>query len=570
MCGIAGVWGQGEIDTMLSVLRHRGPDGQNNFSNGTLSFGACSLAFTARGEAYQPYTNEDQSISVLLNGEIYNYKELRRCLTGHTFATSSDTEVIAHAYEEYGMECFNLFNGCFAIVLWDGDRLVLARDRVGQKPLYYQHTDKGFFFASEIKSILSQCKDQTCVYSDSLFSFEALLFDTTLFGDIQSVSAGSCVIFNGSEPTTQRYWELPCTIDRDLSESQWKEKLRWLLIDAAEIRRPDEASGLLLSGGLDSAFLAYVMKPQYTFLCDYGQPETAFEKERAAWIATEIDAVHTVINPCAADLEEHISPMMWHLEQPIATGASISTYMLVNAAAAQVRVLLNGEGADELFGGYVRYLMLFNRFGKALPRQHMAYEPLFALYQEGATVDDLFCRYLHLTQRGSRVSEATKKQLRRIFDRFDDPYNAVAGCELAVTFPSLLIMADRLCGAKGIENRSPFLDHRIIECAFSMPHELKLKGQRTKHILREAMRGIVPDRIIDLDEKSGLFTPINHWFAHDLSEWAARYQRRLEARGVEIPHGFDRGRYDRSAYFQVCLEVWHQLFLDAGGCVCAE
>ncbi|RKX96330.1 MAG: asparagine synthase (glutamine-hydrolyzing) [Spirochaetes bacterium] len=563
MCGIAGIWGSGDIEKMVNTLSHRGPHGTGFYKNEEVRLGACSLKITDPEGENQPCYNEDKTICAILNGEIYNYIELKNELSNHIFKTQTDTEVIVHAYEEYGLDFIHKLNGCFAIAIWDGGRIILIRDRLGQKPLYYYFKNKNFFFASEIKSILTQMDSVSPNLTENFLTFETTIGSETFFKDVYALPSASLLIFNGEDVKTKKYWQVPPDIEIDFTPKQYIEKLQWLIQDSVRLRlRGGTSVGILLSGGIDSSLLAYIARPQYAFTCCYGENGSFNEVEYASMVAKDIGAQHFLVKPTSADFKEHFEKIIWHLDQPVATMSSLPAYLLAKKASEYVKIILNGEGSDEFFGGYIRYLLMVTeeRLG-ALP-ELKNFHPLARFFWNKNMFSGSAERYFELIKRGEAGKGDPFQRVKEIFSQHKNLLNSMTACDIEVSLPSLLMMADRVCGAFGLENRSPFFDYRIVEFAFSLPQEMKIREFKTKYILREAARGIVPDKIIDRRDKIGLITPIYKWFSQDLSEWCNSITSTFDERNIPLNPGKDRGLYDRYKYMKLSLELWYRIFID--------
>lgn len=564
VCGIAGIWGKGDIKKILDVLSHRGPDGEGIYSNEKLKLGAKCLKITDFLNGDQPIYNEDKTICVVLNGEIYNYLEIKGELKGsHIFKTKTDTEVIVHAYEEFGIDCINKFNGSFALAIWDGKFLFLVRDRMGQKPLYYHYKDNRFIFASEIKGILTHVGAVPNI-TENFKVFETALNEETLFKDIFSLPPASILSFDGVSIGIKKYWELKSDDAIYLSESQYVEKLRWLIDDAVRLHLRGESSvGLFLSGGLDSSLIAYLAKPKHVFSCHYKLGEYFDELHYAQLVAKDIGAEHHVVEPVSSDFQKFYKKIIWHLDQPIATASTLSSFLLAKEASQFVKVVLNGEGADELFGGYSRYLLMLTEDRLRKIPELKNYHSLAKYFWNENMFNNPAERYFELTKRGASQTDLPLNRVKEIFSRHNQLIDKMCAADIEITLPSLLMMGDRVCSAFGLENRSPYLDHRIVELAFSLPSELKIKDYQTKYILRKVARGIVPDEIIERKYKTGLITPIAQWFSNDLHSWVNLLVEKFKKRNMEIEKGKGRGEYDRYLYMLINLELWYQVFIDA-------
>lgn len=562
MCGIAGIWGKGDIKRMLTLLSHRGPNGEGIYSSGDLKLGARLLKITDLTGG-QPIYNEDKSICVVFNGEVYNYLEIKDKLKGHVFKTKADTETIVHAYEEFGIDCVNKFNGCFAFAIWDGKFLFLVRDRMGQKPLYYYYKDNCFIFASEIKAILTQIEALPNI-TENFKVFETTLDKETLFKDIFSVPCSSILRFDGTSVSVKKYWELKSHTPCYMPEKKYIEKLRWLIEDSVRLRRRTDAPvGLFLSGGLDSSLIAYLAKPDHLFSCHYELGEHFNELCYSQLVAKDVKAVYHIVRPTSGDFRRFYKKVIWYLDQPIATASTISAFLLAKEASQFVKVVLNGEGSDELFGGYIRHLLMLIEYHLSKIPELKSYHSLARYFWNDNIFNDPAERYFELIKRGVPQTPFPSMKIKEIFSRYPQLIDKMCACDIEITLPSLLMMGDRTCSAFGLENRSPFLDYRIVEFAFSLPAEMKIKKHQTKYLLRKVAKGIVPDEIIERRDKKGLSTPIEQWFSNDLNDWTSSLTESFKKRKIKIKHGKRRVKYDRYLYTLVSLELWYQIFIDA-------
>ncbi|MEM3101546.1 MAG: asparagine synthase (glutamine-hydrolyzing) [Candidatus Nitrosotenuis sp.] len=567
MCGIAGIWGNGDIKAMTQILKHRGPDDEGYYEGSDIKLGIRRLSVIDLETGHQPIHNEDETVWVVFNGEIFNYIELRDELEkkGHRFYTKSDTEVIVHAYEEYGIDCLQKFIGMFAFAIWDTRKknLFIARDRLGEKPLYYYWKNNLFLFASEIKSIVRQIDAEPDLDED-FWVFETAVNGKTLFRDIFELLPASYMIYDGQKLAIKKYWDIPNGFDTYHKESYYIEKLRWLIEDAVKLRlRSDVPVGVYLSGGIDSAAIACIAKPDKVFSCRYPYGEKYDEYHYAQLLADYIGAEHFVVQPTSQDFKEEFPKIIWHLDQPIATPSPISEFMLARLASKHVKVVLGGQGADEIFGGYVRYVIMLeeDRLSKVPILKN--YIPLMKFFWSEDMFDDPEKRYFDMIKRAEPKSNSLINFYKECFRKGSTLIDRMGICDLNITFPSLITMNDRAAAAYGLENRTPFLDHRIVEFAFQLPPEFKVKDYQTKYVLRQAMRGIVPDEIINRQDKKGLAVPIYHWFNNDLKDWVNSLKSSLLKRGIRSPLTLNnRGEFDRRDYSSISLEIWYRIFID--------
>jgi len=564
MCGIAGVYGSGDVAAMTRLLAHRGPDDEGIHRDPPVQLGVRRLAVIDREGGHQPLAGAGGGLWIACNGELFNYVELRQELErrGHRFATRSDTEVVVNAYAEWGPGCLDRFIGMFAFAIWDGRRLFLARDRLGEKPLFYARDGARFLFASEIKALLAEIPAEPNL-DDRFPVLEAAIEPETLFKGVLSLEPGHWLTWDGHELTTGRYWTLPEGPPDPRPEEDLAEELRALLEDAVRLRlRSDVPIGLFLSGGLDSTLLGALARPATAFTCrlPYGEP---FDEHRyAAAAARALGAEHVVVTLTPQEFRRELPRIIWHLDEPIATASSAAEFALARVARERVKVVLGGQGADEAFGGYVRYALMAappHLMGAELFRH---YQPLVRLLEEDRIPPDPAARYFRLLHRGRGRAEPFLARARTLFARPGSLFDRMAAVDFAFMFPSLIQMNDRAAAAYGLENRTPFLDHRIVEFAFRLPAEAKVRGLTTKVLLRRVARGLVPDEIVDRPDKMGLAVPVGRWLGGELKAWASELATALARRGIEITPVADRGEFDRTLFTRVCLELWFRTFID--------
>jgi asparagine synthase (glutamine-hydrolysing) len=626
MCGIVGLVNLNPsepidelvLKRMRDTIRHRGPDGEGLWVEGPVGLGHRRLAIVDPAGGHQPMTNEDESCWIVLNGEIYNHAALRPGLEarGHRYATRSDTETILHAYEEEGERCVERLQGMFAFALWNRARgqLLLARDRLGIKPLYYAVTDTQLVFASEIKAILAAGALQPRFNAAILPEFLAARFtagDETFFVGVRKLLPGRTMVWSQGEGFRQRrYWRLP--LETDESPAGFKER-------AAEVRTRLEAAvrshlmsdvplGLFLSGGIDSSALAALMAPMLrepvrTFSVGFEERE-ANELAYARLAAQAVGAEHREVVVSPEAFFGALPRLVWHEDEPIAFTSSVPLYFVSRLAREHVKVVLTGEGADELFLGYNRYRVTAwnERFGGAY--QARVPGPLRgALRSIAARLPSRVRRYTDRTflslppgprslfyENFSVFSTARQHPL--LADpgllAARDPYAEGLRCygegpggtlermsraDMQTYLVELLMKQDQMSMAASVESRVPFLDHVFVEHAMAMPARFKLRGWETKAVLREALRDLVPRPILKR-RKMGFPVPIGRWLRgplwDDLGEFVLGPQT-LE-RGLFDPAGIRRlvtehqeGRNDHGdrLWLLINLELWHRVVLEA-------
>ncbi|MDP8255460.1 MAG: asparagine synthase (glutamine-hydrolyzing) [Candidatus Alcyoniella australis] len=568
MCGIAGIWttkdfppDQGpDVGPMTRILAHRGPDEEAIWREGPVQLGVRRLRVIDLVTGSQPMFNEDRSIVVVFNGEIYNFKQLRAELEAdHEFRTNSDTEVIVHAYEQWGVDCLQHFNGMFAFALYDGQRLLVARDRIGEKPLYYSLRPEGLFLASEVKSLLTQFQSEPEI-DEHFWTFDAAVGERSLFKGIKTLPPAHYLLFDGKRLEERRYWDLLDQGDPIKDEQQAVDELRWLLEDSVKLRMiADVPVGMFLSGGLDSALIACLSGPQLAYSCHFPLGEAFAEIEYARMVARHAKIELVEVTPTPDEMREMLPKIVWNLDMPIATASPLGEFSLARKARERVKVILGGQGADETFGGYVRYLLMNLEHEMSRAPQLSSYHDLARYFWSENTFRDPAHRYFELISRSSTGPGEPRELIERLFSNHTGIVDRMGYADLHVGLPSLLQMNDRAASAYGLENRCPFLDHRIVEFGFRLPNQMKIDGFSTKVLLRKVARGIVPDPVIDRKDKKGLVVPFHRWLTGELSVWARELIESLHAR-IEPGGREQRGQFDRHSYTLVCLELWFRNF----------
>lgn len=565
MCGIAGFYGNGNIERMLDLVAHRGPDETGHLTKGSISLGCRRLKIIDLVGGRQPISNEEASIFVVYNGEIFNYPELRKELIGlgHKFRTQTDTEVLAHGYEQWGAEMPGRLNGQFAFAISDGQRIFLARDRMGEKPLYYYHKRDRFIFASEIKALIGEVKTAPRI-DEAFFVYDAGIDGATAFDGIREFPPGHKALFENGELRIEPYWSLRSTGEYSgRSEDDLAEELRFLIEDAVRIRmQADVPVGMFLSGGLDSALIAALAKPEKAFTCRFALGPAYDEADFAELAAKRFGIRLFTVTPTAEDLQSRLSDILWFMDQPPATASVTAEFMLARRAAEEgVKVVLGGQGADELFCGYIRHLLMaieFTQLAKLPELEH--YKALARHFWRPDMFADPAARYFHLISRSVPKDPAPYiSRIRAEFDSTCSMEDAVGLADIRISLPSLLAMNDRAAAAVGLENRCPYLDHRIVEFAFKLPARMKIREAETKYLLRKAARGIVPDEIIERRDKKGLVVPLDRWLSGPLADWASELAGSL-GRRLTLPQIERRAEFDRSLYSRMCLELWFRRF----------
>jgi asparagine synthase (glutamine-hydrolysing) len=617
MCGIAGILsGDGrpvtlpEVRSMCAALVHRGPDDEGIYLGDGVGLGMRRLSIIDLETGRQPVRNEDGSIWAILNGEIYNYLELRADLErrGHRFSTSSDTETIVHLYEEHGPDCVADLRGMFAFAVWDERRriLLLARDRLGIKPLHYAEVGGRLVFASELKAILmlpevERRLDWPAV--GHLFTSLSTPVDRTIIGGVRKLEPGHRLIASpGGPPRLERYWDLRFEPDRRLTEEDCAVRLRELLEESVRLHlASDVPLGAFLSGGVDSSAVVATMarlqdRPVKTFSIGFTEGEFN-ELPHARRVADRFATEHheLVLQPDIAGILENL---VWHLDEPFGDSSAIPTYMVSKLAAEHVTVVLSGDGGDELFAGYDKYEVegRERRFDLLPNGVRAILGRLSALLPEGVRGRNKM-RHLSLAGAGRYLDASTLFRLedqRRLFlpevhERLfaEDPWGAQAEVlaragghwrsalqllDMKAYLPlDILTKVDRMSMAHSLEARVPLLDHRLVEFAATIPPELMLRRGVRKHVFKRALEGILPQEILGR-RKQGFAVPLGGWFRGQLDGFARDIllSESSRHRGILNLHAvralLDRHRagrpLDLHLWTLISLELWCRAYLD--------
>lgn len=561
MCGICGFTGSqdhGSLAKMANAIVHRGPDDAGYWEGADVSLGMRRLSIVDLETGQQPVFNEDETIGVVFNGEIYDHVELRKDLEakGHVFRTHhSDTEVLVHAYEEYGDDFLHKLNGMFAIALWDGPRkrLLLARDRAGIKPLYFGQMGGRVVFASEIKSILAHPaarRDPNFAALYHYFSFKHIPAPASAFAAIEQLRPGERAIFERGDVRREKWWTLRYREDTSLTIAQAAEQVRAILEDSVCLRmRSDVPFGAYLSGGVDSSAVVALMsrlggQRVTTFSLVYSDDfkHKAADQDFARQVSTLYGTDHHEYVLTHGDVASSIPAVVESFDEPF-SGVT-STYFVTRLISKHVKVALSGDGADELFGSYLAHRLaqplfhfgrLRDRLGALTPEELDSLRPY---HDKLDTLAQIFDRGDEAKRRASLLlwSDADKRALltdkmfglcadastegliRATYDTAGtaDPLNRALNCDFNTLLPDqVLAFVDRLSMAHSVEVRPPFLDYRLMELSATIPGEMKIHRGRQKHVLKEAVRGLIPEQVIERP-KEGFVLPIDEWLVADM------------------------------------------------------
>ncbi|HPP52693.1 MAG TPA: asparagine synthase (glutamine-hydrolyzing) [Thermoguttaceae bacterium] len=651
MCGITGVvWWDHQLRVephlfrqMVEVLHHRGPDEQGmvflpqakeegNFPQQEhhplqgstallpgVALGVRRLAIIDIAGGQQPMTNEDGTIWVVQNGEIYNYQTLRRELEqrGHRFRSTSDTEVIVHLYEEQGLGCLQQLWGMFALAIWDGRRkqLLLARDRLGKKPLVYRQEPGRLLFASELKSLLAlpgleRRVDPAAV--DAYLLYQYIPAPRTILAGFCKLPPAGFLVYRQDRIEQGLYWQPDFQREEDRSSEAYREELRELLSDAVRLRLQSEAPlGAFLSGGIDSTIVVGLMQkfadePVRTF--SIGFPVAEYDETHYARMAAQsLGTVHQEFR-VEPDALRVLPQLVWHFDEPMADSSALPTWYVAQQTRRHVTVALTGDGGDELFLGYPRYqaaglagwvdrlprrLQSVSRWGlwRCLPAGGWRRNPLRRLrrFMEAVSLPpaERYLEWIGIFNQARRLAlyteeflhclppEGPETFLTEVFGRAAgrDPISTVGLVDLVTYLPcDLMVKVDIASMAHSLECRQPFLDHRVVELAVRMPRRLKYRWGRGKWILRRTFSDILPPAI-QRRGKMGFGVPISEWFRGPLQGWIEQLltDGRLYHRGYFRPESIQAllaehrtGRFDHGnrLWALAILELWHRLWID--------
>lgn len=624
MCGICGVTYfdrernvlEHLVKSMCDVIRHRGPDDEGWITKGNYGIGMRRLSIIDLFTGRQPISNEDDSIWIVFNGEIYNHVELRNKLIkkGHKFQTKCDTEVIVHAYEEYGEECPKKLNGMFGFAILDLKKqiLFLARDRLGIKPLYYYHDSKKFAFGSELKSILQVPnipREVDLRALDLFLTFEYIPSPYSIFQGIRKLPPGHSLTLKDGRINIREYWDLDFD-EKDIPEGELCEQLLELFQDAVKIRlMSDVPLGAFLSGGIDSSAIVAMMsrvmdRPVKTFSIGFKE-DTYNESHYAQQIANHFNTEHHVeiIEPNALELAEKL---VGFLDEPFGDFSIFPTYLVSKMARKHVTVSLSGDGGDELFAGYDTYIA--NKAGRAyerLPRLlRNAMHPILSripptekkkglinrakrfvegmelpadlehtrwmiFLQEGEK-NKLYSDDLQDTLNGSDSFEFIRNYFNRV--NTSDPLNRQLYVDIkSYLVDNILVKVDRMSMATSLETRVPFLDHRFVEFSATIPSRLKLQGKNTKYLFKKAMGDVLPPQILNRS-KEGFSIPIKNWLKEDLKPLMLEVldQQKIKREGffntnyveqLKKEHLSGKENHSHRLWSMMVFGIWQDLYL---------
>ncbi|MEA2176416.1 MAG: hypothetical protein QOD00_4008 [Blastocatellia bacterium] len=635
MCGINGIAFSSQsgrtvdvrvLERMRDVIRHRGPDDEGIFVDGRVGLGHRRLSIVDVAAGHQPMTNEDGSLRIIYNGEIYNHADFRASLEarGHVYRTHCDTETILHLYEEDGPRSVEHLRGMFAYAIWDSksSELFIARDRLGVKPLYYVHTDDGsLYFASEIKALLAARAIAPEINYRALPDYLAnhgTSADETLFHGIKRLLPGHTLLWRDGELKIEKYWDVHYRTGNEdgqqrRSDDDYVEEWRELFRESVRLRlMADVPLGMFLSGGIDSSAIAAMMSgmvsdPIKTFSVAFKERE-ANELEYARLVANQFKTDHHEILVSAEDFFAALPQLVWHEDEPLAHPSSVALYFVSRLASEHVKVVLTGEGSDEMLGGYERYyktiynLALGPRYhrmtGDSLRRmvrgrilglpvnskiRHKLTRTFLCLEPDIETLYfDNFAVFTRAMQ-GELLTPETKERaggiepyadMRGYFESADADslLNRMLYADVKTYLQELLMKQDQMSMAASIESRVPFLDHKLVELTARLPERLKIRrGWTTKYILRRSMKGLLPEPILTRP-KMGFPVPVGAWFRGPFRSVVDEYvlSERATARGLFderfvrrlVQEHMTGANHTERLWSLVNMEIWQRRFID--------
>ena len=622
MCGICGVYNvlSGEpvsqklIEQMTHLISHRGPDDSGVYLNGNVGLGFARLSIIDLSGGHQPMSNETGDIWTVFNGEIWNHKALRKELTekGHHFRTNSDTETIVHAYEEYGVDCIARLHGMFGLAIWDslGKRLLLARDRVGKKPLYYTCVNGNLIFASEIKSLLYHPQVKRQVDVQALADFLSVRYvpgPATLFANIYKVLPGHWLLFEEDSFREECYWDFTFGKTEARPVKEYIQGIQQHIHRAVEERLiADVPLGAMLSGGVDSSIIVGTMsqlmdEPVKTFSVGFDVPEFS-ELPYARLVADHFGTEHHELVVKCSDMIEYWPLLTWHRDEPVSEPSDLGVYLISKLARQHVKVVLSGEGGDELFAGYPKYIVdWLAKYYHVLPTpirnqvitpllNHLPYDMRkikMAARTLSQPAPERWMNWFGVFNgplKNNLLSERTKAIIdndgSRAFKRWltqnpqRDDLSSMLYLDTKIWLPdNLLMKGDKMTMAASLEARVPLLDYKLIKYAASIPSNIKTKPFRAKYLLKRAYADFLPEPILTR-KKMGFNVPTSIWFRGGQRNFITQLllSERARSRGflnnecvaaILRDHLEGRTQYGNQIFLLASLELWFRVFIDS-------
>lgn len=602
MCGIAGTYGFVDkklASDMAKVISHRGPDGEGFYFGDSGSLVSRRLAIIDVAGGHMPISNEDDSIWIVYNGEIYNHLELTAELkkAGHTYKTHSDTEMVLHAYEEWGFDCVKRFNGMFGFALYDSKKSIIfaARDQFGIKPFYYTYVEEGYIFASEIKAFFSHAGFSATPNNPTLFKYLAYRMHDdstdTFFANVNKILPGEYIVFSKEGVRVQKYFDLDLTAVSTLSKEEQVAEFKRLFIKSVKDRLMSEVSvGTCLSGGLDSSAVVCVINKLLTGNVTDKNTIGDLQKTFSAVFPNEINNEETYIDsvlestkteknyiyPNSKELFLELKELVYYQEEPFISSGPYAQWCVMKEAHKKVKVLLDGQGSDELMAGYTPYMIVYlkellsaKKYAKFIKESFYCLPQIKNLIQEKVNslfgyqfllsdfISDSF-KQKHKTPKPNFETSNLKKRLH------DDLFK--------YSIPSLLRYEDKNSMAFSIEGRVPFLDPDLVKFIFTLPSSMLINKGYTKYVMREALKDILPGQILNRKWKVGFTTPEVAWFreqkesVYEIINSASFRSREVFNYSLikQFVADFYDGKHDESMVIWrfINLELWYRIFID--------
>lgn len=625
MCGFVGIVNKhGEevnsafLRKMAKTIRHRGPDEEGIMLEGPIGFFHNRLSIIDLSTGQQPMTFED--CTIVYNGEIYNYIELRQLLIrkGHKFSTTSDTEVILHLYKEHGQHFLNELNGMFAFIIYDRTKkeLIVARDHFGIKPLYWLHDEEKILFGSEIKAILAHPEVKAEADVENLYeylTFQFVMGKGTMFKGVSKVLPGHFLTFNltSGKIKNTKYWEPNFKLDPYHTEEYFRFELEKILQETiSQQLRSDVPVGTYLSGGLDSSLVTimaskFLDKPLKSFSGAFREGPEYNELEYARIVAKEANAQLFEIFPTEQQFIDDMPKLIYYLDEPVAGPGLFPQYIVSKKAAEEVKVILGGQGGDEIFGGYARYMVAYLEqalkgainesneedehivsLASILPNLPALkqYIPMMKSFLQTDVFEQMDKRYFNLINRLGASQNFLHPDVVKhccnngIFEKFsknfNNPqtksyFNKMTHFDMLGSLPGLLQVEDRVSMAVSIESRVPLLDRRIVDLISSMPAGMKFKGGELKYLLKRTVKNIIPEKIMNRKDKMGFPVPLHIWSKNNakgfimdvLLSKKSRERNIINTKDVEKLINSEQP-FGRGLWGILCLELWYNQFID--------
>jgi len=627
MCGISGIVSRepkrgGTLKVWLTAMNtlqaHRGPDGEGVWirEQGDVGFAHRRLTIIDLTPAASQPMHTEAGLVITYNGEIYNYIELRKELGLENFRTTSDTEVILRAYEKWGENCVDHFRGMFAFALWDekNGRLFCARDRFGIKPFYYMRNAQGFFFASEIKALVPFLEKVSTDYNGlkDYFAFQFTLGAKTLFKNVEQLLPAHTLTLEKGGLKIRKYWEVQYDLDWLHTKRYFEEEVRNLLLDSIRVHlRSDVPVGSYLSGGLDSSVVASLARMVQkegdfhgfhgTFSAGPEYDESVYAKAVASYCKIKLHEREITSD----DFISSIRKVIYHLDSPVAGPGSFPQYMISKMASEHLKVVLGGTGGDEVFGGYVRYLISYFEqcikgaiegtmnsgnfvvtYESIIPNLSSlkTYKPLLQDFWQEGIFEERDKRYFRLVNRANGLSKEINWELLEPYSAFEtfkeifwgsnvgkeSYFDSMTHFDFKTLLPALLQVEDRVSMAHGLESRVPLLDHPLVELAATIPSNVKFENGELKHLMKKSFRQDLPEEVWQRKNKMGFPVPLSSWMQGELKEFIEDIFHSDSARHREyLSPDFDiktimaqEGKFTRKVWGLLSLELWQQEFHD--------